>query len=241
MSLRGFSPSRTAGLDRLAQFLPLAGRAYAASRNEDRGAGHHEHVSCLSPWLRHRQVTETEVLRAVLSLHAPSTAQKFIQEVFWRGYFKGYLEARPTIWSDWRRVVNQQLTEIGRVLTDLIGRDKRSRQKRDEQYEEGMRRTGLGDDAPGGAEFMGASKVVHPMLTEACVDFAARAMKEIFPANGPAKAFKNILLWVYSLLRYVCHALYAKEKPDGERQSGEGSLPTVRETVFGQIYHLDMR
>ena len=82
-----------------------------------------------------------------------------------------------------------ELTEIGRVLCELIERDKRSREKRDEQYEEGVRRTGLGDDAPGGAEFMGASKVVHPMLTEACVDFAARSMKEIFPANGPAKAF----------------------------------------------------
>ena len=87
------------------------------------------------------------------------------------------------------KLPEEELTEIGRILSDLIERDKRSREKRDEQYEEGIRRTGLGDDAPGGAQFMGASRVVHPMLTEACVDFAARAMKEIFPANGPAKAF----------------------------------------------------
>ena len=87
------------------------------------------------------------------------------------------------------KLEENELTEIGRILLDLIERDKRSRQKRDEQYEEGVRRTGLGEDAPGGAQFMGASRVVHPMLTEACVDFAARSMKEIFPANGPAKAF----------------------------------------------------
>ena len=70
---------------------------------------------------------------------------------------------------------------------DLIEKDKESRKKRDQQYEEGLRRTGLGDDAPGGAEFQGASKVVHPVLAEACVDFSSRAIKELFPASGPVK------------------------------------------------------
>ncbi len=76
---------------------------------------------------------------------------------------------------------------IGSELSELIEKDKESRKKRDEQYEEGIRRTGLGDDAPGGAGFVGASKVVHPMLTEACVDFSSRVIKEIFPSGGPAK------------------------------------------------------
>jgi chaperonin GroES len=80
-----------------------------------------------------------------------------------------------------------ELAIIGSELSDLIEKDKKARERRDEQYEEGVRRTGLGEDAPGGAEFMGASKVVHPMLTEACVDFSARVMKEIFPADGPVK------------------------------------------------------
>lgn len=82
--------------------------------------------------------------------------------------------------------------ELNRLATgflDLIAKDKDARKKRDDQYEEGLRRTGLGDDAPGGAEFSGASKVVHPMLTEACVDFAARSMKELFPPEGPAKDY----------------------------------------------------
>jgi chaperonin GroES len=80
-----------------------------------------------------------------------------------------------------------ELQQLASRFTDLIGKDKDARKKRDEQYEEGLRRTGLGDDAPGGAQFSGASRVVHPMLTEACVDFAARAIKELFPAAGPAK------------------------------------------------------
>jgi hypothetical protein len=81
------------------------------------------------------------------------------------------------------------LNTLSTTLLDLIGKDKEARSKRDQQYEEGLKRTGLGDEAPGGAQFAGASKVVHPMLTEACIDFAARAMKEIFPPQGPAKDY----------------------------------------------------
>jgi len=81
-------------------------------------------------------------------------------------------------------------SELAEAITDLvtkIERDKEAREKRDKLYEEGLRRTGLGDDAPGGAQFNGANRVVHPLLVEACVDFSARVMKEIFPANGPVR------------------------------------------------------
>lgn len=80
---------------------------------------------------------------------------------------------------------------LDKTVTDLLREidvDKQSRAKRDKQYEEGIRRTGLGDDAPGGANFFGASKVVHPMLAEGAVDFAARVIREIWPPSGPAKA-----------------------------------------------------
>ena len=82
-----------------------------------------------------------------------------------------------------------ELSTMAADYLDLIGKDREARKKRDEQYEEGIRRTGLGDDAPGGAQFEGATRVVHPMLTEACVDFAARAIKELFPPQGPVKDF----------------------------------------------------
>ena len=79
------------------------------------------------------------------------------------------------------------LKMLASKFLELISKDKEARKKRDEQYEEGIRRTGLGDDAPGGAQFNGASKVVHPMMTEACIDFASRAIKELLPPQGPAK------------------------------------------------------
>ena len=79
------------------------------------------------------------------------------------------------------------LEKISMRYLDLIKKDKEAREKRDKQYEEGIRRTGLGDDAPGGAMFFGASKVVHPVMAEACVDFAASAIKELFPPDGPTR------------------------------------------------------
>jgi hypothetical protein len=83
---------------------------------------------------------------------------------------------RPTVLSD-----------MATELLELIEKDKKSREKRDEQYEEGIRRTGMGKDAPGGADFSGASKVVHPIMAEGCVDFASRAIKELFPPSGPVR------------------------------------------------------
>ena len=77
-----------------------------------------------------------------------------------------------------------------RIVMELLRKiedDKTARGKRDEQYEEGLRRTGMGNDAPGGADFEGASKTVHPMMAEACVDYNARIMKELFPPSGPVK------------------------------------------------------
>ena len=82
------------------------------------------------------------------------------------------------------------LTLRKKIVTDLLERiedDKQSRAERDKQYAEGLQRTGMGKDAPGGAAFTGASTVVHPMMTEACIDYESRVIKEIFPPSGPVK------------------------------------------------------
>ena len=85
-------------------------------------------------------------------------------------------------------VIDQwDLDKIALRYIDLAEKDKEARKLRDKQYEDGIRRTGMGQDAPGGANFNGASKVVHPVMAEACVDFAARAIKELFPPDGPTR------------------------------------------------------
>jgi len=67
-----FPPSRAMALDRLAQFVPAAGRLYDARRNTDAGPDHPGAVSRLSPYLRHRLITEHEVIAHVLARHRRS-------------------------------------------------------------------------------------------------------------------------------------------------------------------------
>ena len=107
------APDRNNALTVLQAFLPKAGENYAQLRNFDRGTGMEScTVSALSPFIRRRILTEEEVLRATLGFHSPRTAGKFIQEVFWRSYWKGWLELRPTVWRDYRQEVERQLNRI---------------------------------------------------------------------------------------------------------------------------------
>lgn len=96
-----FTATRAAGLARMEAFLPNAGRAYAETRNHDLPG--HGNVSTLSPWISHRAVTEAEVARAVLARFSPDTAEKMLSEIIWRTYFKGWLERRPGVWTEYQR------------------------------------------------------------------------------------------------------------------------------------------
>jgi len=106
------APTRAAALEKLDAFVPLAGAEYASKRNFDFGPGKHASVSALSPYIRHRVISEVEVLEAVLSRHGPSEADKFIQEVFWRTYWKGWLEHRPSVWLGYLQQVKSALTVV---------------------------------------------------------------------------------------------------------------------------------
>ncbi len=98
-----FPLSRNAALDRLATFVPKAGRSYAEGRNSDAGPGRHQAVSRLSSALRRRLISEEEVARAVVAAHGSQAAAKFLQELFWRTYWKGWMEQHPAVWRAWRR------------------------------------------------------------------------------------------------------------------------------------------
>ncbi|MGI9523252.1 MAG: FAD-binding domain-containing protein, partial [Hyphomicrobiaceae bacterium] len=106
------NPTRHAGLQRLFQFLPNAGSHYARYRNSDYGPEDRENISLLSGHIRHRLLLESEILDQVLSRFAPSTAEKFIQEVFWRGYFMGWLEQHPSIWASYREDVTDWIRQL---------------------------------------------------------------------------------------------------------------------------------
>ncbi len=112
MSAANVEPSRAAGLRRLSTFASNAGSRYTKSRNFDFGPGRHGNVSMLSPYVRHRLVLEQELLEAALEQHSASAAEKFIQEVFWRTYFKGWLEHRPQVWKDYRKEVSRLIEAL---------------------------------------------------------------------------------------------------------------------------------
>ena len=105
-------PTRTAGLARIDAFASSAGTAYTRSRNFDFGPDRRGNVSVLSPYVRHRLILEEELLETVLDRHSLSAADKFVQEVFWRTYFKGWLEHHPGVWTDYRASVSALLAEL---------------------------------------------------------------------------------------------------------------------------------
>lgn len=101
-------PSRRAGLDRLAAFVPKA-PAYGSERNFV--VPPHASVSRLSAYIRHRLVLEPEVVSAVLAARPPARVEKLVSEVLWRTYWKGWLEHRPQVWEHY----------LARVATDRDG------------------------------------------------------------------------------------------------------------------------
>lgn len=82
---------------------------------------------------------------------------------------------------------SSELDELARKYLDLIDQDMEARKERDKMQADGLKKAGLGDPAPGGADFEGASRVTHPVLMQAYIDFSASAIKELFPPNGPVR------------------------------------------------------
>lgn len=118
-----FPLTRRDALARLDAFVPQAGSAYAARRNFVSANGNHRDVSRLSAALRRRVIGEDEVVRAVLSAHLFERAEKFIAEVFWRTYWKGWLEARPGVWAQTLAAATLQQTDpaIARAMEGRTG------------------------------------------------------------------------------------------------------------------------
>ena len=116
---KGSSPTlqgtRARALELLADFLPRAGRDYQNNRNLDQGRDGHSFVSRLSPYVRHRILSEEELISNVLASHSRSAAFKFIQEIFWRTYWKGWLEHRPAVWDRFEVEVQSEFAKLKQV------------------------------------------------------------------------------------------------------------------------------
>ena len=95
-----FEASRFKALEKLDFFIEKNLSEYSRLRNFDFGPDKRENVSCLSPYVTHGIINEVEIIKKSLAKFSFSKNEKFIQEVLWRTYWKGWLELRPNVWTD---------------------------------------------------------------------------------------------------------------------------------------------
>jgi hypothetical protein len=96
-----FEASRAKAIERLDNFIENNLSEYSKLRNFDFGPDKRSNISCLSPYITHGIINELEVIDKSLKKFSFSKNEKFIQEVLWRVYWKGWLELRPNVWSDY--------------------------------------------------------------------------------------------------------------------------------------------
>ncbi len=107
-----FEASRARALNQLNNFVENNLGEYSKLRNFDFGPEKRSNISCLSPYITHGIINEQEVIQKALSKFSFSKNEKFIQEVLWRTYWKGWLELRPNVWADFLIELNQIKNEF---------------------------------------------------------------------------------------------------------------------------------
>ncbi len=107
-----FEASRVKALDKLNYFVENNLSEYSKNRNFDYGPDNRSNVSCLSPYITHGIINEKEVIKKSLDKFSFTKNEKFIQEVLWRTYWKGWLELRPSVWTDF-------LIELKKIKKDF--------------------------------------------------------------------------------------------------------------------------
>ena len=101
-----FEASRVKAIEKLKNFIEKNLSEYSRLRNFDFGPSKRENVSCLSPYVTHGVLNEIEIIKKSLAKFSFSKNEKFIQEVLWRTYWKGWLELRPNVWNDFLASLN---------------------------------------------------------------------------------------------------------------------------------------
>ena len=96
-----FKPSRAQATNNLDNFIDNNLYEYSNLRNFDFGPHKRSNTSCISPYISHGILSELEVIDKALKKFSFSKNEKFIQEVLWRTYWKGWLELRPNVWTDY--------------------------------------------------------------------------------------------------------------------------------------------
>ncbi len=107
-----FEASRAKAIEKLNHFVENNLTDYSKLRNFDLGPESRSNVSCLSPYITHGIISEKEIIKKSLDKFSFAKNEKFIQEVLWRTYWKGWLELRPNVWNDY-------LIELKKIREDF--------------------------------------------------------------------------------------------------------------------------
>tara|TARA_B100000900_G_scaffold27609_1_gene21350 strand:- start:693 stop:1838 length:1146 start_codon:yes stop_codon:yes gene_type:complete len=120
-----FNPTRATAIENLNNFIENELSSYSKLRNFDFGPDRRTNISCMSPYITHGVLTEQEVMRLSLKKHSFVKIEKFIQEVLWRVYWKGWLELRPNVWTDFiidLKKLKQQFKDNKNYLNAIEGK-----------------------------------------------------------------------------------------------------------------------
>ena len=115
-----FEVSRAKAINQLNNFVENNLGEYSKLRNFDFGPEKRSNISCLSPYITHGIINEKEVIQKSLNKFSFSKNEKFIQEVLWRTYWKGWLELRPNVWADYLIELNQIKNEFKIIKIILL-------------------------------------------------------------------------------------------------------------------------
>ena len=119
-----FEPSNVFALEKLNNFIDKNLINYSKLRNFDFGPNKRSNISCLSPYVTHGVTNEIEIIKKVLEKYSFVKNEKFIQEVLWRTYWKGWLELRPKVWEDFLKdltVIKKDFKENQNYLNAING------------------------------------------------------------------------------------------------------------------------
>ena len=97
----------------LSYYLPKAGKYYELNRNYSEDSSGNKTTSLLSPFIRYRLISEENILKKILEKYELRDCEKFVQEIYWRTYWKGWLEHRPSVYSDYLEDRNKLIEELG--------------------------------------------------------------------------------------------------------------------------------
>ena len=113
-------PSYKSSISKLNNFLDNGLAKYSVTRNFDNGPYDRTNVSCLSPFIKKRILHEKFVLESALNKLSYNKIEKFIQEVFWRTYWKGWLEGRKSVWEDYKSSLKKIKCNLSEVDSNTL-------------------------------------------------------------------------------------------------------------------------